>query len=146
MATLKASHCFEFKINIGYGATMFKSLLLISCLGSIVGCGEDSEIEPTVVEPTVVEPTVIEPTVAEPTVVEPTVVEPTVVEPTVVEPTVVEPTVADPSRVWGGNATDDNLDELFSGGYTTITGYLKIRDTQIDIIDLPQLQKIVEAW
>ena len=30
---------------------MFKSLLLISCLVFVVGCGEDSETEPTVAEP-----------------------------------------------------------------------------------------------
>ena len=31
-----------------YGATMFKSLLLISCLVFVVGCGDESVSEPTV--------------------------------------------------------------------------------------------------
>ena len=166
IATLKTNPCFESKVNVCYGVAMFRLLLLISCLGFVVGCGDESVseptaaeptvmeptvveptvVEPTVVEPTVVEPTVVEPTVVEPTVVEPTVVEPTVVEPTVVEPTVVEPTVVEPTvvepRIWAGDATGDNLDELASGGYTEITGYLRVSDTQIDTIDLPQLQSV----
>ena len=105
---------------------MFKSLLLISCLGFVVGCGECTEVEPTVVEPTV----------AEPTVAEPTVVEPTIVEPTAVEPTVVDP------RVWVGDATEDDLDMLFAGLYTEITGNLIFGDTRRNTFDLPQLETI----
>ena len=50
VATLKAGHYFESKINMGYGVAMFRLLLLISCLGFVVGCGEDSVAEPTVAE------------------------------------------------------------------------------------------------
>ena len=132
MATLKTGHCFESKINMGYGVAMFRLLLLISCLGFVIGCGDESVSEPTAAEPTVMEPTVVEPTVVEPTVVEPTVVEPTVVEPTVVEP-----------RVWVGDARGDNdLDRLVSGLYTEITGDLTIILGQTDTIDLPHLKTV----
>ena len=43
IATLKTNPCFESKINVCYGVAMFKSLLLISCLGFVVGCGDESE-------------------------------------------------------------------------------------------------------
>ena len=53
IATLKTGHCFESKINMGYGVAMLRSLLLISCLVFVVGCVEASVIEPTVAEPKV---------------------------------------------------------------------------------------------
>ena len=68
ITTLKTNPCFESKINMGYGVAMFRLLLLISCLGFVIGCGDESVSEPTVAAPTVVEPTVVEPTAAEPKV------------------------------------------------------------------------------
>ena len=131
IATLKTNPCFESRVNVCYGVAMFRLLLIISCLGFVIGCGDESVSESTAAEPTVVEPTVMEPTAAEPTVMEPTVVEPTVVEPTVVEP-----------RIWAGDATGDDLDELASGGYTEITGGLSIGEGRIGTIDLSQLETI----
>ena len=52
IATLKTGHYFESKINMDYGVAMLRLLLIISCLGFVVGCGEDSVAEPTVAEPT----------------------------------------------------------------------------------------------
>ena len=118
IATLKTNPCFESKVNVCYGVAMFRLLLLISCLGFVVGCGECTEVEPTVVEPTVVEPTVMEPTVVEPTVVEP--------------------------RVWVGDATEDDLDMLIAGLYTEITGNLIITESETNTItlSLPLLQSV----
>ena len=48
VATLKINPCFESKTNIGYGATMFRLLLLISCLVFVVGCGDESEAKPKI--------------------------------------------------------------------------------------------------
>ena len=55
IATLKTNPCFESKVNMCYGVAMFRLLLLISCLGFVIGCGDESVSEPTVMETTAAE-------------------------------------------------------------------------------------------
>ena len=112
IATLKTNPCFESKVNMGYGVAMFRLVLIISCLGFVVGCIDGSASEPMVMEPTAMEPTVMEPTSVE------------------------------PKLWFGDAEGDSNLDRLVSGRYTEIVGSLIIHGSQTDTIDLPHLQVI----
>ena len=124
---------------MGYGVAMFRLLLLISCLGFVISCGDESVSEPTAAEPTVAEPTVAEPTIVEPRVWVGDV-----------------NTVEDLNRV--GSYTEitgdlwiqqinDNLTSIDLPHLQTIGGYFWIEgNDNLTTITLPQLQSVGDGF